>query len=166
MKKFLKISLLFFLFLSMSSMMVHKFYVAIYQINYVPQKKMLQITSRIFVDDLNDVLEKKFHKKTFIGTDRETSEDVNLMKKYLAEKFTLTLNGSQKPMNFLSKEVESNVLVCYFNIKDISKISSLTVQNTALLELNEAQQNIIQANITGEKESLLLTVDNFKGVLK
>ena len=166
MKKFLKISLLFFLFLSMSSMMVHKFYVAIYQINYVPQKKMLQITSRIFVDDLNDVLEKKFHKKTFIGTDRETSEDVNLMKKYLTEKFTLTLNGGQKPMNYLSKEVESNVLVCYFNIKDISKISSLTVQNTALLELNEAQQNIIQANIAGEKESLLLTVDNFKGVLK
>ena len=150
----------------MSSMMVHKFYVAIYQINYVPQKKMLQITSRIFVDDLNDVLEKKYHKKTFIGTDRETPDDVTLMKKYLTEKFTLKLNGTQKPMNFLSKELEANVLICYFNIKDVSKISSLTVQNTALLELNEAQQNIIQANITGEKESLLLTVDNFKGVLK
>lgn len=146
--------------------MVHKFYVAIYQINYVPQKKMLQITSRIFVDDLNDVLEKKYHKKTFIGTDRETPDDVTLMKKYLTEKFTLKLNGTQKPMNFLSKELEANVLICYFNIKDVSKISSLTVQNTALLELNEAQQNIIQANITGEKESLLLTVDNFKGVLK
>lgn len=166
MKKFLKISLLFFLFLSMSSMMVHKFYVSIYQINYVPQKKMLQITSRIFVDDLNEVLEKKFHKKTFIGTDRETPEDVTLMKKYIAEKLILTLNGNQKPINFISKEVEANVLICYFNIKDVSKISSLTIQNTALLELNEAQQNIIQANITGEKESLLLTVDNFKGVLK
>ena len=127
---------------------------------------MLQITARIFIDDLNDGLEKKFHKKTFVGTDRETEDDISLTKKYLAEKFTIKVNGIQKPMNFLSKEVEDNVIICYFNIKEISKIITLSVENSALLEVNEAQQNIIQANISGEKESLLFTSDNFKGVLK
>jgi hypothetical protein len=34
------------------------------------------------------------------------------------------------------------------------------------MELNEEQQNIIQANINGEKQSLLLTSENFKGMLK
>ena len=147
-------------------MSVHKFYVSIYQINYVPQKKMIQITSRIFIDDMNNALEKKYHKKTFVGTDRETADDVVLMKKYLAEKFVLKLNGSAKPMNFLSKEVEANVIVSYFSIKEVSKINSLSIENSALLEVNEEQQNIIQANISGEKESLLLTSDNFRGVLK
>lgn len=127
---------------------------------------MIQITSRIFIDDMNDALEKKYHKKTFVGTDRETADDVVLMKKYLAEKFVLKLNGSAKPMNFLSKEVEANVIVSYFSIKEVSKINSLSIENSALLEVNEEQQNIIQANISGEKESLLLTSDNFRGVLK
>lgn len=127
---------------------------------------MIQITSRIFIDDMNNALEKKYHKKTFVGTDRETADDVVLMKKYLAEKFVLKLNGSAKPMNFLSKEVEANVIVSYFSIKEVSKINSLSIENSALLEVNEEQQNIIQANISGEKESLLLTSDNFKGVLK
>lgn len=157
---------LIFLFVFLSSMTMHKFYVSIYQVDYVPKKKMIQITSRIFIDDINDALEKKFHKKTFVGDEKENPEDVNLMKKYVAEKFTLKVNGVVKPMNFLSKEIEANVVICYLNIKDISKLNSLEIENSALMELNSEQQNIIQSNIAGEKKSLLLTAENFKGMLK
>ena len=146
MQKIVRNTLLIVLFVSMSSMAAHKFYMSIYQINYAPQKKMIQITSRIFIDDLNDALEKKYHKKYFIGTDRETPEDEVAMKKYLSEKFILKLNGTAKPMSFLSKEVDTNVLVCYFKITDVSKINKLEIENSALTELNDEQQNIIQAN--------------------
>lgn len=154
------------LILSLSSWTAHKFYTSIYQINYVPQKKMIQITSRIFVDDLNDAMEKRFHSKSYIGTDKETPQDEVAMQKYLAEKFILKVNGILKPMSFRSKEIEANVLICYFRITDVSKISKLEIENRALMELNSDQQNIIQANISGEKQSLLLTADNFKGMLK
>lgn len=147
-------------------MALHKFYVAIHQINYVPQKKMVQITSRIFLDDLNDALENKFHKKTFIGTEKESPEDEVMLKKYLAEKFTLKVNGQVKPMNFLSKELENNVLICYLNIKEVSKINSLEVQNSIITEVYSEQQNIIQSNINGVKENLLLTDEKIKGMLK
>lgn len=154
------------LFVSLSSMTVHKFYTSIYQINYVPQKKMIQITSRIFIDDFNDALEKRFHTKSYIGTDKETPQDEMAMKKYLSEKFYLKVNGVLKPIDFRSKEMESNVLICYFRITEVSKITKLEIENSALTELNSDQQNIIQANISGEKKSLLLTSENFKGMLK
>lgn len=166
MRKIMRNVLFLVLFIGLSSMAVHKFYMSIYQINFVPQKKMIQITSRIFVDDLNDALEKQFHKKYFIGTDKETPEDVIAMKNYLAKKFLLKINGTIKPMLFLSKEIDANVLVCYFRISEISKINKLEIENSALTELNDEQQNIIQANISGEKQSLLLTSENFKGMLK
>jgi len=159
-------ALLIFLFVSLTSMEVHKFYSSIYQINYVPQKKMIQITSRIFIDDFNNALEKRFHTKSYIGTDKETPQDEVAMKKYLAEKFTLKVNGVLKSMSFRSKEVEANVLICYFRITEVSKITKLEIENSALTELNSEQQNIIQANISGEKQSLLLTSENFKGMLK
>jgi hypothetical protein len=44
-------------FLSLTSFGFHKFYVAVYQINFAPEKEMLQITSRVFADDLNKALE-------------------------------------------------------------------------------------------------------------
>lgn len=164
--KYFKYSLLFLAFFTLTSLSVHKFYTSIYQINYVPQKKMIQITSRIFIDDLNNAIEKRFHAKSYIGTDKETPQDEVAMQKYLAEKFSIKVNGITKPMSFRSKEIEANVLVCYFRITDISKITKLEIENSALTELNADQQNIIQANISGEKQSLLLTADNFKGMLK
>jgi len=127
---------------------------------------MIQITSRIFIDDLNDAIEKRYHTKSSIGTDKETPQDEIAMQKYLAEKFILKVNGVVKPMSFRSKETEANVLICYFRITDISKITKLEIENSALTELNSDQQNIIQATISGEKQSLLLTSENFKGMLK
>jgi len=153
-------------FLTLSSFGIHKFNVSIYQINYSSEKKMLQITSRLFVDDVNAVLYKKFGKKTFLGEKNESQEDVNLMKKYILDNFSLKVNGQLKPINYLSKEMEGNVIICYYNIKDISKIKSLEVKNSALIELNLEQQNIIQSTIYGEKQSLLLTEGTLSGMLK
>jgi hypothetical protein len=144
----------------------HRFYTAIFQINFVPQKKMIQITTRIFMDDFNDALKNQYHKTTFLGTDKETEADVDLMKKYLAEKFRLTINGKFQPMNYLSKEIEDNVLVCYFKMNEVTKINSLTVENSILTEVHPEQQNIIQFNNNGTKSSLLFSGETAKGILK
>lgn len=166
MKKRIVFPLLVVLCLTLLSFNFHKFYVSIYQINYAPEKKMLQITSRIFNDDLNTVLYKQYGKKTFLGEPNETPEDVILMKKYILEHLSIKVNGQQKTINYLSKELESNVLICYYNIKEISKIKTLEIQNTVLFDLNSEQQNIIQTNFNGKKQSLLLTSDNIRGMLK
>jgi SpoU rRNA methylase family enzyme len=154
------------LFFGLSSMAMHKFYVSIYQLNYAPKKKMIQITSRLFIDDVNDALEKKFKKRTYFALENETPEDEVFLKKYFAEKFIIKVNGVSKALNYLSKDIDGNVVICYFSVKDLPKISSVAIENSALMELNEEQQNIIQANINGEKQSLLLTSENFKGMLK
>ncbi|WP_298120685.1 DUF6702 family protein [Flavobacterium sp.] len=154
------------LFVSLTAMTAHKFYVGIYQINHDAKKKMIQVTARIFVDDINDALEKKFHKKTFLGEKNESTEDENLLKKYLSEKFQLKVNGEKKPLTFLSKEMENNVLICYLNIREISKIKTLEVENSIITEIYDEQQNIIQANFNGEKKNLLLTSETIKGMLK
>lgn len=159
---------LFFLtlFVLLTSFSMHRFYVGIYQINHDAKKKMIQITTRIFIDDLNTALEKKYHKKAYFGDNKESEEDVVLLKKYLSEKFQLKVNGEKKAMNYLSKEIENNVLVCYLNIKDISKIKTLEVENSIITEVYDEQQNIIQTNFNGEKQNLLLTSEVTKGMLK
>ena len=166
MKKGIVITLLLFLAFSISSFGVHKFYMAIYQINYAPEKKMLQVTSRIFVDDLDKTLEKKYNRKFFLGTDKETAESIDLLKKYLAESFTVKVNGQPKTMNFLSKEMDGDVLVCYLNVRDISKISSLEIYNSVLIETFPEQQNIVHVAAFGNKKSFLFTETSTKQVLK
>ena len=154
------------LFILFTSLVAHKFYVGMFQLNYVAQKKELQITTRFFIDDVNDALEKKYHKRTFIADEKESKEDQVFLEKYLAEKFKIKINNQSKAYSYLSKEVENNVLICYFKIKDIPKINSLEVENSILTELYPEQQNIIQFNNNGKKSSLLLTEETTNGMLK
>jgi hypothetical protein len=118
------------------------------------------------VDDLNEALQKNYNQKTFIGTAKETPEAIALMKKYLAEKFKVSIDGHFKSMSYLSCEMENNVIICYLTIKDIPKISKMEVENSVLTELYSEQQNIIQYKNNRTKQNLLLTSETTKGMLK
>lgn len=139
---------------------------AIYQVNYAPEKKMLQITSRISVDDLNKALEKKYNKKLYLGTEKELPEEMFLLKKYFFENFSIKINGQTKTVNFLSKEIKGDILICYCNVKEITKISSLEIFNSVLLDWNSEQQNMIHISVFGEKKSVLFTDSNRNKTLK
>ncbi|MWB95271.1 hypothetical protein GON26_12950 [Flavobacterium sp. GA093] len=167
MKKIIVYPLLAIIVLSLSAFAFHKFYMGVYQVNYAADKKMIQITSRIFVDDLNKGIEKKYNKKTFLGTDKETAADVELLKKYLSENFTIKINGQTKVITFLSKEIEADdVLVCYSRIKDIQKFTTLEISNAVLLDWNPEQQNITHISAFGGKKTVLFTDSSRKEVLK
>lgn len=167
MKKNVVYPLIGILFLSLSSFAFHKFYMGVFQVNYAAEKKMIQITSRIFVDDLNKGIEKKYNKKTFIGTEKETPADIDLLKKYLSETFSIKINGQLKTIAFLSKELEADdVLVCYSRITAVEKFKTLEISNTVLVNWNAEQQNITHISAFGTKRSVLFTESSRKEVLK
>lgn len=143
----------------------HKFYVGIFQINYATDKKMLQITTRIFVDDLENALEKKYGHRFHLGEPSQTQQDLTQMKQYLAERLVIQVNGQPHPLAYLSNELENNVLVCYYRVTGVEKITSLTIKAKVLFDYVTDQQNIIQTNINGKKSSLLLTPDNPEGTI-
>lgn len=166
MKKIILLSFFGLLLVTLTSFGVHKFYVALYQVTYAPEKKMLQITTRIFVDDLNSAIGRKYQKKINLGSENETVEEVNFLKKYFSEKFYIKVNGQTKPIHFLSKEMEGDVLICYLSIKEIQKINSLEIYNAVITEGNSDQQNIMHFNVAGVKNTLLFTESTSSGMLK
>ena len=156
MKKQIIFILLPLLLFSLTAFSVHKYHVALYQINYAAEKKMLQVTSRIHIDDLQKALEKKYNKKIYLVNENNSSEEL-LLKEYVSNRFFIKVNGQLKSLNFLSKEIDGDELICYWNIRGISKINTLEVNNTLLIEYISDQQNMINVTVSGEKKSFLLT---------
>ena len=101
-----------------------------------------------------------------MGSEKETVEDLSLLKKYLGEKFNIKINGQSKSMMLLSKEMEGDVLICYLSIKEISKINTIEIYNAVIIEGNSEQQNIMHFNVGGIKNSMLFTESTSKGMLK
>ena len=166
MKKQIISILLPILLLTLSAAALHKYHMALYQINYAPEKKMLQITSRIHIDDLNKALTKLNKKSISIENEIENNEETLIIKDYLSTRFSIKINGQLKTLNFLSKEIEGDEIVCYSNIKGISKINSLEIYNTILTELFQDQQNRINLDVLGSKNSFLLTKTTNSKIIK
>lgn len=151
--------------LAISSFEMHKFYVSVTQINFAQDKKTIQITNRIFIDDLNNALEKKHKKKFYIGSTKETEEEIQLLKNYINENFSIKVNNKPKPIVYLDKEIEDDVIILYQVVRDVSKINSIQIKNTTLFDFLPEQQHIIHTQILGKKLSALLTFENREELL-
>jgi hypothetical protein len=149
--------LLLTLAVTLTSAGVHKFYVAVFQLEYVPAKKVVQMTSRIFIDDLDAALTKKYGKKLYLCTPKEASDTDDYLKKYFEEKISIKLNGTAKTVKFLGRETEDDILVCYYTIQADAAVKSMYINNTVLFDAYPEQQNIIHTKVNGQKKSLMLT---------
>ena len=157
MKNNFKIGLLIFCFILCSSFTAHKFYVSVTQIDYVPNKKRIEITSRIFIDDLEKALTKKHQKKPNITSTNELPEAEEWIKAYIQEKIKVSINKKPQVIEYLAKEVEGDVLIVYTKIAISKKINTFEFYNSLLTEVYAEQQNIVHININSNKKSILLT---------
>lgn len=162
MKKWLLVSVMFLAFCSFS---LHKFYVSINEIYFSNKNQRLEITSRIFVDDLDLALEKRFKQKIYLATSREHKDANAFLQKYFDEKFSVKVNGISKPHKLVLTETEENVFICYLVVKEVNQVQSIEIKNTVLMELYD-QQHIFHTNISGQKKSVMLMVSNPSELLK
>ena len=156
-KKLLHFIVPIFLVVVLSSFAWHKFYVSVTQIDYVPNKKRVEITSRIFIDDLEKALEKKFKKKFYLTTTKEIENSDALIQEYLREKIKITINKKAQNVEYLAREVEGDVLIFYTKIAISKKINTFEIYNSLLTDIYKEQQNIVHLNINGNKNSFLFT---------
>lgn len=145
-----------------SSFGIHKYYVSVTQIDLVSQKKRIEISSRIFIDDLEKALHKKYNKKPNLTAANELPEAENMIKSYYNEKIKIVINKKPQKMEYLAKEVEGDVLIIYSKIAISKKINTFEIYNSLLTETFEEQQNIVHTNINSNKKSFLMTNSMFQ----
>ena len=152
--------------LCLTSVAAHKYYVGVFQMEHVPAKKVIRMTARIFIDDFEVAIDKKYKQKFYFGSSRELPEAADFLQKYFAENINVKINGRIKAIKYLGKEVEDDILVCYYTIPAEGKVQTVEVRNTILFESFPDQQNYIHAKINSNKKSLLLTNDEQQGTLE
>jgi hypothetical protein len=165
---FLRSSLLFLALLFLTSFSgAHKFYVSVTNINYSEEEDALQITSRIFIDDLERVLEERYEINPELATKKEADFADAYIEKYLRAKFSVLLDDAPVSFNFLGKRYDNDVVVCYLEVLDVNlpERSSIAVQNEVLTDLFEEQQNVVHIKWMGKKKSFVLIKENNKGML-
>ncbi|WP_396590439.1 DUF6702 family protein [Allomuricauda sp. R78024] len=153
------------LFLSFT--VAHKFYVSVTNVEYSEKNASFQITSRIFIDDLEELLKERYDINAKLATSDEAKVSDEYIKKYFKAKFAIELNGEIAQYSFLGKKYDNDVVLCYLELTDVnfSELKSISIQNEILTDMFEEQQNIVHIKWNGQKKSFVLIKENNKGML-
>jgi len=143
----------------------HKFYVTVTQINYIEEKQSVQIISRIFIDDFEELIRQRYDEDITLDASKEEMQIDFYIERYLQEKMQIKINDSIKELVFIGKEYEDDIVYCYLEIENIQSINSFEITSQILFDLFDEQQNIIKTNINSKTKSFILIPQNFKRVL-
>lgn len=134
----------------------HEEYYSLTNIQYKEKEKSLQITMRLFVDDLENALKKNYGKNFELNTDREIKEANSFIEKYIKTKFQISIEGKMLNYVFIGKEYEKDSIYIYLEIKNLAIFKTMQIQNATLIDTFPTQENIVKIKAFGIYKSLIL----------
>jgi len=144
----------------------HPIHLSITEVEYNEKSKALQMTMRIFVDDLELSIRNKINDEELDllepGKGRTTDE---LVKAYLAEVVKVKVDKKLVKTNYIGSEIEGPAMICYVEIENIKKFTTIEVTNKIILETHDDQSNLVNFNYKGKVKSLRLTNDEPTGAI-
>lgn len=135
----------------------HDYYVSLTEIRYNEDTDRLEISMRIFPDDLDHALKKQHGISTRLATRLEPPEADSLLERYLDDHFNVKVNGREVPLTYLGKEPESDAIWCYLESDPVPRPATIGVRNSILVYDFEDQINIVQVYVGNWNRGVLLS---------
>lgn len=126
---------------SVKSSLLHDVHVSKSEINYDVASKTIQLTTHIFIDDLEKAIVKSGRPNPNIGLKSELANADEIVAEYVSSKFVINKYSA----DFLGKELSDDhiAVYCYFEIELKSDLRSITFDNNVLHDIYEDQKNIV-----------------------
>jgi len=144
---------------------LHKYYVSHTQIHFAKEKKSVQITSGLFIDDFEKLLKERFDETIVLNSTHDQTLIDSYIEKYLLSRLEITINTETQKLIFLGKEYEDDIVYCYLEIENVETINTIEISNTLLFDLFQDQKNIVRTNINEKHKTFILMPEDDKGVL-
>lgn len=134
----------------------HPFYVSVTTIEQSRDKTSLEISSRIFFDDLEVALKDEFGGKTDLVKAEYGDRNSKLIGQYFGRHFRIKVDGKPVPTEFLGFNIEGEAAWCFLEARGITSVQKVEVYNSLLYPSFKEQIHIFHLNINGKKKSTKL----------
>ncbi|MBN2237382.1 MAG: hypothetical protein JW729_07470 [Bacteroidales bacterium] len=167
-KKYFAIRLVLMLLFSSAFQVVtaHPFYVSICEIDFNQKLNRLEISLRIFTNDLEKNMEDLGFGKLYLGEKNESENADMILKNYISSILKLQVDRINLTPNYLGKETNQELTWIYLEVKDVEAFSEIEISNRLLYQSFATQTNLVHVKNKDETKSLLLTKNNSQGRLQ
>jgi hypothetical protein len=148
-----------FLLFSSFSLKDHETYLSVTEIEYKPEQQSLQIISRVFIDDMENVLSKRYQEEVSLSYKKDLKTHKNLLQKYFSKKLVVNIEGKPVELKLLGSKFDADQIVIFLEGLDIKTFKKVKVENLLLTDLFDDQKNIVHVKEGDKIESMLLVKD-------
>ena len=154
------------LVLPLLSFTLHKYYVALTEIEYREDTQSVQMIMNVFMDDIEKAINEDYNVNLQLTTKNELKKVDELFITYLKKHFKVNINNKKVEYRFIGKEYDGDIVYFYLEIENVASLNTLEIKNDVLINHFPEQQNLIKASIKKTRKSLFLDKKNDKGLLK
>ena len=143
----------------------HPLHLSSMELNYTTKGGTIEISCRLFTDDLEDALSKQFKVPTDLSAPAKHKAMDELLKKYMAMHLKLKANGKPLAFNYLGFEKDREAILVYVESLPVKGLKKLEAYNTLLYDLFDDQTNIMHMLYDGQRKSSKLDFPESNAVI-
>lgn len=152
---------LFLLIIPILFSFVHDYYVSITTVDYNQKQNSLQITIQFTTHDLEKAIFENYNVDLNLAEQNESQESDSLLNLYIQKNFKIHLQGVKQKIEYLGREVDLDERAfLYFEALGVKNPKEIDIENSFLIEVFEAQQNVTHINVWEKQQSYVFTKMN------
>ena len=140
----------------------HPFHVSVTEIVHKSKSKTLQVSVRLFLDDLELALRHQSGNEMLDIVKTDSALLNQYIEQYVSSKLTLKTKRPLK-MNYLGFEYDRDVLWCYLEVSKVRTFDEIHISNSLLTEVYRSQENLVHVRKNDETKSLRFSSDKTEG---
>lgn len=142
---------------------LHPIHVSICEIEYDKNNKALEMTLRIFIDDLEKEIRLNRNEPELDITNLPDGHNLDdILKEYLNRNFQVGVNDKDEEYTYLGHEIEGDAIFCYMEIPKVKRLKSIEVYYAVLTQLYEDQTNLVHVEVDDKIRSMKMTKSEVK----
>jgi len=131
----------------------HPIFVSVTTIDHNMANKTLEVSCKIFTDDLETTLRKKYNKKVDL-LDVTLNEAMKpMVNDYIKKHLVITADGKPANLQFIGFEQQEEGIISYFEVKDVATVKKIEVMDNILYDEKPQQMQIIHVTVKGQRKS-------------
>lgn len=133
----------------------HKYYTSLAQVEYNAESKTVEVTLRVFADDLELALTRRAGRRVSLDRTKDADE---LVLAYLRDTFEIrNRDGETKALRWVGMELRSDIAWLYVEAEMPEGLAGARLRDQVLFELFEKQVNTVSVRYPGAKADIVFT---------
>jgi hypothetical protein len=134
----------------------HPLYISVTEINHNPKDKILEVSCKMFTNDLEAALEKMSGTHVDLSAAKDKAVSDKLIGGYVEKHLRLKIDGRAAVLHFVGSEKENDGTWSYFQVDGVPAVKRIDVANDLLYDSFNQQIGIMHVTVGGQRKSTRL----------